>query len=250
MATTYPELRERLVMVTGGANGIGAAIVRAFHAQGARVCFCDTDAATGRALAGELGERAFFTRVDLAREAQIIRWVKQVTNGGQPVHVLVNNAARDPRMKLADMSAKDWDGLFATNVRAYFLLSREVAPHLADGLGAIINFASITFHHGPVPMSAYVATKGGVLGFTRSLARELGPRGIRVNTISPGWVMTERQLRQFVTPAVKRLIRRSQCVPELLQPADLADVVLFLASHASRAITGQEILADRGWAHS
>jgi D-xylose 1-dehydrogenase len=99
-------------------------------------------------------------------------------------------------------------------------------------------------------MTAYVATKGGVLGFTRSLARELGPRGIRVNTISPGWIMTERQLKQFVTPAVKRLIKRSQCVPELLQPWDMADVTLFLASDASRAITGQEILADRGWAHS
>jgi NAD(P)-dependent dehydrogenase (short-subunit alcohol dehydrogenase family) len=99
-------------------------------------------------------------------------------------------------------------------------------------------------------MSAYVATKGGVMGFTRSLARELGARGIRVNTVSPGWIMTERQLKQFVTPAVKRLIRRSQCVPDLLRPEDIAEVVLFLASDVSRAITGQEILADRGWAHS
>jgi D-xylose 1-dehydrogenase len=247
---SYPDLRGKTVLITGGANGIGEAIVRAFHAQGSQVRFCDTDAAAGQSLASELGERASFTRVDLTREAQIVRWVEQITKGGKPVHVLVNNAARDPRMKLADMSAKDWDDLFATNLRAYFLLAREVAPHLADGCGAVINFASITFHHGPVPMTAYVATKGGVLGFTRSLARELGPRGIRVNTISPGWIMTERQLKQFVTPAVKRLIKRSQCVPELLQPGDMADVTLFLASDASRAITGQEILADRGWAHS
>jgi NAD(P)-dependent dehydrogenase (short-subunit alcohol dehydrogenase family) len=99
-------------------------------------------------------------------------------------------------------------------------------------------------------MSAYVATKAGIIGLTRSLARELGPRGIRVNTVSPGWVMTERQLREHVTPATKKLIRKSQCVPELLQPEEIAQVILFLASQASAAITGQEILADRGWAHS
>jgi NAD(P)-dependent dehydrogenase (short-subunit alcohol dehydrogenase family) len=249
-AATYPDLREAVVLVTGGANGIGNAIVRAFHAQGARVFFCDTDAASGRSLAKELGVRADFAQVDLTREAQIVRWVKRVAGGGEPGRVLVNNAARDPRMGLETMSAKDWDDLFATNLRAYFLMARETAPHMVDGAGAIINFASITFHLGPAAMTAYVATKGGVLGFTRSLARELGARGLRVNTVSPGWIMTERQLKQFVTPATKRLIRRSQCVPKLLQPEDMAEVVLFLASDASRAITGQEILADRGWAHS
>ena len=248
--TSYTDLQDARVIVTGGANGIGTAIVRSFHAQKAHVFFCDTDAEAGQALADELGERASFTRVDLTREAQIVRWVKKITKGAKPVHVLINNAARDPRMSLASMSAQDWDALFAINLRAYFLMARETAPHLPQGTGAIINLSSITFHIAPAEMSAYVATKGGALAFTRSLARELGPRGIRVNTVSPGWIMTARQLQQFVTPAVKRQIRRSQCVPVLLQPDDIADVVLFLASDASRAITGQEILADRGWAHS
>jgi len=248
--TAYPDLRNRGVVVTGGANGIGEAIVRAFHAQQAIVHFCDTDAVAGQSLAAELGERAVFSRVDLTREVQIVSWVKRITKEDQSIHALVNNAARDPRMELESMSVKDWDDLFATNLRAYFLMAREVAPALPKGTGAIINFASITFHIAPAPMTAYVATKGGILGFTRSLARELGPRGIRVNTVSPGWVMTERQLKEFVTPAVKRLIRRSQCIPDLLQPAEIADVVLFLASEASRAITGQELLVDRGWAHS
>jgi NAD(P)-dependent dehydrogenase (short-subunit alcohol dehydrogenase family) len=147
------------------------------------------------------------------------------------------------------MSVKAWDDLFATNLRACFLTAREAAPHMTAG-SSIINFSSITFHTAPAAMTAYVATKGGALAFTRSLARELGPRGIRVNTLSPGWIMTDRQLKQFVTPAVKKLIRASQCVPDLLQPEDIAEVALFLASNASRAITGQEILADRGWAHS
>jgi NAD(P)-dependent dehydrogenase (short-subunit alcohol dehydrogenase family) len=246
----YPDLHGARVLITGGANGIGAAIVRSFHVQNAHVFYCDTDVEAGESLTNELGDRASFTRVDLTREAQIVRWVKQVTRGSAPVHALINNAARDPRMNLASMSTKDWDDLFATNLRAYFLMARETAPHMPDGRGAIINLASITFHIAPAEMTAYVATKGGVMGFTRSLARELGPRGIRVNTVSPGWIMTDRQLEQFVTPAIKRLIRRSQCVPVLLQPNDIADVVLFLASDASRAITGQEILADRGWAHS
>lgn len=247
---SYADLRHRNVVVTGGANGIGEAIVRAFHAQEATVHFCDTDGNAGQSLARELGDRAFFTQVDLTREAQIVRWVKSISKGGTPIQALVNNAARDPRMALESMSVRDWDDLFATNLRAYFLMAREVGPKLPNGSGAIVNLASLTFHTAPSPMTAYVATKGGVLGFTRALARELGPRGIRVNTVSPGWIMTERQLKQFVTPAVKRLIRRSQCVPELLQSEDIAEVVLFLASGASRAITGQEILADRGWAHS
>jgi len=247
---SYADFRHRNIVVTGGANGIGEAIVRAFHAQEAIVHFCDTDDTAGQSLARELGERAFFTRVDLTREAQIVRWVKNIAKGGAPIQALVNNAARDPRMTLESMSARDWDDLFATNLRAYFLMAREVAPKLPQDTGAIVNLASLTFHTAPSPMTAYVATKGGVLGFTRALARELGPRGIRVNTVSPGWIMTERQLKQFVNPAVKRQIRRAQCVPELLQSEDIAEVVLFLASGGSRAITGQEILADRGWAHS
>jgi D-xylose 1-dehydrogenase len=248
--STYPDLENGTILVTGGANGIGAAIVRAFHAQNARVWFCDIDAAAGRSLARELGASVSFARVELTREGQIVRWVKRIIRDGKPIRVLVNNAARDPRMALESLSAKDWDDLFATNLRAYFLMARETVAHMAAGAGAIINLASITYHIAPAEMSAYVATKGGVMGFTRSLAREVGRRGIRVNTVSPGWVMTESQLKEFVTPAVKRLIRRSQCVPDLLEPHDIADVVLFLASEASRAITGQEILADRGWAHS
>ena len=246
---TIPELKGRNILVTGGANGIGAAIVRGFHAQGACVFFCDKDVPSGRALARDLGKRALFHAVNLALEAEIVRWIQDVGRRKGSIHALVNNAARDPRLGLARTSAADWDDLFATNLRAYFLTSREAVPWMKSG-GVIINLASITFHQGPANMTAYVATKGGVLGFTRSLARELGPRRIRVNTISPGWVMTERQLRQYVTLATKKTIRRAQCIADLIQPEEIAEVVLFLASDASRAITGQELLVDRGWYHS
>ncbi len=243
---TYDELAGRLVLITGGANGIGQAMVEAFHAQGAVVCFCDLDDRAGVRLAKRLGDRAEFIKVNLTSETDIKRWVARIAKRHGNIHVLINNAARDPRLALEDVTAKAWDDLFAANIRAYFLTCREASPHLVKG-ASVINFSSITFYTAPVNMSAYVATKAASIGLTRSLARELGPRRIRVNTILPGWIMTERQLSDHVTPAVKRQIRREQCIPDLNQPDEVADVALFLASDASRAVTGQEILVDRGW---
>ena len=245
----FSELKAQNVLVTGGANGIGAAIVRAFCDQQARVFFCDIDAPAGRRLAKELGHGVCFSKVDLCEEKQVVRWIADIGARCKRIHVLVNNAASDPRIVLEKTSTRDWDHLFARNLRAYFLTCREALAWMRNG-GSIINLSSITIHTGPACMSAYVATKAGILGFTRSLARELGPRRIRVNTVSPGWVMTERQLRQYITPAIKRRVKNMQCIPELIQPAEIASVALFLASDASRAVTGQEILVDRGWAHS
>ena len=246
----YPDLREKVVVLTGGANGIGEATVRALHEQGARVYSCDLDADAGKALAEELGNTVQFRKVDLAKEKAIVNWIAAVAKREGRIDILVNNAARDPRIPIDTMTVEQWDSLFATNIRAYFLTCRECEKHMPKSGGSIINFSSITFHIAPREMTAYVATKGGIIGFTKSLARELGPRGIRVNTVSPGWVMTERQLQMFVNAQTKKLIRTSQCMPALLQPEEMASVVLFLASNASSALTGQEILADRGWAHS
>jgi len=245
----HPELKNRVVLVTGGAHGIGAAIVRAFHEQGARVYFCDIDEKAGRALTRELREGAFFAKVDLLKEDDIRHWIDSIGAHDNVIHALVNNPAADPRIPLETMSAKSWDTLFALNLRAYFLACREAANWMAEG-SAIVNLASLAFHIAPAHMSAYVASKGGVLGFTRSLARELGPRRIRVNALSPGWVMTEHEIREHPSTALKRQIKHSQCIPDLITPDEIADVALFLAADASGAITGQEILADRGWAHS
>ena len=242
----YDELAGRLVLITGGANGIGRAMVEAFHVQEAVVCFCDLDEKAGARLAKRLGDRAEFAKVNLTSEAEIKRWMARVAKRHGDIHVLINNAACDPRIALEDVTSKAWNDLFAINIRAYFLACREASLHLAKG-ASIVNFSSITFYTAPVNMSAYVATKAAAIGLTRSLARELGPRRIRVNTISPGWIMTERQLSDHVTPAVKRQIRREQCIPDLNQPDEVADVALFLASDSSRAVTGQEILVDRGW---
>jgi D-xylose 1-dehydrogenase len=238
----YSDLINKTVLITGGAQGIGAAMVRAFVAQGARVFFCDRQRARI--------EKAAFTKVDLAKEVKIAAWIKGVTRQTGEVHVLINNAARDPRIPIEKLSREELEALFAVNLLAMFATARECAPWMPPGKSSIVNFSSITFHTAPAAMSAYVATKAGIIGFTRSLARELGPRGIRVNTLSPGWTMTERQLREYVDETTKEFIRASQCIPELLQPEEIAEVALFLASESSRAITGQEILADRGWAHS
>jgi D-xylose 1-dehydrogenase len=245
---TYPDLNGKCVLVTGGANGIGEATVRAFHGQGARVHFCDVDHKAGGNLAEEL--EVAFARVDLTSEKAVQSWVKSIGKKTGQIHVLVNNAASDPRIRLEEMTTAQWEHLFALNLRAYFLTIQAAVPFMLSGGESIVNLSSITFHQGPGGMSAYVGTKAGIIGLSRSLARELGPRRIRVNVVSPGWVMTQRQLRQYVTAQTKKVIRRSQCVPDLLQPEELVEVILFLGSDSSRAITGQEILADRGWYHS
>jgi len=245
---SFPELQNQTVLITGGANGIGAAMVRAFARQGAHVEFCDVDTVAGAKLVKELVNQATFTKVDLVKEKQITKWIQSVAKRRGGIRAVINNAASDPRIALEDTTAKAWDTLHARNLRAYFLVCREASPHLQAG-ASIINFSSITVHNGPPVMSAYVSTKAGIIGLSRSLARELGPRSIRVNIISPGWIMTERQLREYVTPAAKKLIRQRQCIPTLNVPEEVADVALFLASDLSRAVTGQELLVDRGWVH-
>lgn len=250
MTASYSDLQDKVVLLTGGANGIGAATVRAFLNQRARVYFCDIDESAGKALAEETDGAAQFARVDLRKEKQIQSWIAAVAKKEGRINALINDAAVDPRIAVENIGSADWDHHFDVNVKAPFLACREAFPHMPKHESAIVNFASITFHIGPELMSAYVATKGGVIGLTRSLARELGPKGIRVNTLSPGWIMTDRQLKDYVDSSTKVRIKKSQCVPELIQPEDIAEVVLFLASNASRAITGQEILADRGWSYS
>jgi NAD(P)-dependent dehydrogenase (short-subunit alcohol dehydrogenase family) len=245
----YPDLRGHVVLITGGANGIGAAMVRGFHSQQAEVLFCDVDRAAGKSLARELGPTACFQAVDLRSEQSIKGWISEAGARYRRIDILINNAASDPRIPLDKTSTAAWDDLFALNLRAYFLTCREAIRWMLKG-SSIINFSSVTFHNAPKDMSAYVATKAGIIGLTRSLARELGPRRIRVNVISPGWTMTDRQLKEYVTPSAKRLIRSAQCIPDFIQPSEIAEVALFLASAASSAITGQEILADRGWDHS
>ena len=250
-AASYPDLKGKVVLITGGANGIGESMVRAFAAQGCQVHFCDVDEEAGKALAKDLGDSATFRKLDLRKEVSIKGWIKAIGRKHNRIDVLINNAARDPRIALGDATSRDWDDLFALNLLSMFLTLKESTPWLEQSeQGSVINFSSITVHLGPEEMTAYVATQAGIQGLTRSAARELGPKGIRVNTLSPGWIMTDRQLKEFVTPAVKRQLKKEQCLPGLLQPEQVANVALFLASQTSSGMTGQELLVDHGWRYS
>ena len=245
----YHDLARKVVLITGGANGIGRAMVELFADQQSSVFFCDLDEAAAGELTSKLS-KVTFHRVDLTVEQEVRDWVSEVGAQATKVDVLINNAAADPRIEFDKMSTEQWDGLFQRNLRAFFLTAQEASRRMPTEGGSIINFSSITAHLSPAAMTAYVATKSGIIGFTQSLARELGKRRIRVNTISPGWIMTDRQLDQFVSNDVKQMLHDSQCVPDLIQPEEVAEVALFLASSVSRAITGQELLVDRGWSNA
>ncbi len=245
---SYPDLSGRTALVTGGATGIGAAIVEALVGQGAVVFFADIDEPNGTALAARLGENCRFSRVDVTQAEQVKAWIDEVGAARGAVDVLVNNAAQDKRVKIDDLTPEEWDRLVGINLRPYFLTARAALPYLRAG-SSIVNLGSVTFNLGYSGLSAYVSSKGGIVGLTRALARELGPRGVRVNCLTPGWVMTERQLRDYVTPETMEWVKGVQSLPDLLQPEEIAQAALFLASKASSAITGQTLLADKGWAH-
>ncbi len=248
---TFSDLKDRIVIVTGGATGIGEAFVRAFVEQSAIVHFCDIDEDAGRQLADELGERAVFTPLDVTGEDEVRAWIQAAGAVNGRIHTLVNNVAHDQRIPFDDVGMDDWDRLIAVNLRAAFVCTQEAVKFMGGNKGgSIINLGSCAFHIGqPNHLSVYISAKGGQLGVTRELARELGPRNIRVNLLSPGWTMTDRQLRDYVTDETRQFLKEVQCLSEPLMPAEIANVALFLASDASRAITGQNILADKGWAH-
>jgi NAD(P)-dependent dehydrogenase (short-subunit alcohol dehydrogenase family) len=247
----YPSLADRVVLVTGGATGIGATIVEQFVEQRAKVAFLDIDAPAGEALAARLGRAAhapLFVECDLCDVDALQSAIGRVRSHFGPIDVLVNNAADDRRHDMDSVSAAGWDAGIAVNLRHQFFASQAVAPDMrARGSGSIINLGSISWMLKQGGMPVYTTSKAAVRGLTRSLARDLGRYGIRVNTIVPGWVMTEKQLRLWVTPESSRQIDENQCLPERLQPADIARMALFLAADDSRMCTAQDFVVDAGW---
>jgi NAD(P)-dependent dehydrogenase (short-subunit alcohol dehydrogenase family) len=249
---TYPSLRDRPVIVTGGATGIGAELVAQFAHQGARVGFVDLDEAAGTALAAELeaqtGRAPWFARCDVADVGALGSALRTAADALGPIEALVNNAANDERHAVEDVTVDYWDQRMAVNLRAQFFAAQAVAPGMAAaGGGSVINMGSIIWHSKFPRSSGYATAKAAIEGLTRSLARDLGPDGIRVNCLVPGWVMTERQLRDWVTPEAEREIEHSQCLPQRLQPADVARLALWLAADDSRMCTAQRWVVDGGW---
>ncbi len=246
MHARYPSLAGKRVLITGGASGIGAGLVEAFAAQGARVGFLDIDGEAGEALAARV-EGTRFLRCDL-REVETLRGCISTVSGELGgIDVLVNNAASDDRHTIDEVTPDYWDERMATNLRHLFFAAQAVAPGMrASGGGAIINLGSISWHLGLPELTIYQTAKAGIEGLTRSLARELGRDAIRVTTIVPGNVQTPRQ-QQWYTPEGEAQIVAEQCLDGRIQPADIAAMALFLASDDAQMCTGHAYFVDAGW---
>jgi NAD(P)-dependent dehydrogenase (short-subunit alcohol dehydrogenase family) len=244
----YPSLADRAVLVTGGATGIGAALVEHFAAQGARVAFLDIADDAAHALVERIGgqghPRPRYTPCDL-RDIDALRAAIAAIG---PVSVLVNNAAHDQRHAWQDVTPEYWDERQAVNLRHQFFAIQAVAPGMiAAGFGSILNFGSISWRNAQGGMPAYTTAKAAIEGLTRGFARDLGPHRIRVNCVIPGWVMTERQVALWVTADSEAEIARNQCLPDKVMPADLARMALWLAADDSRMCTAQCWVVDGGW---
>ena len=244
----YPSLEQAVVFITGGASGIGAEIVRAFAGQGARVGFVDLDEERGAALAAELaGATVRFEACDLRDVPALKRAFAALEAALGPAAVLVNNAARDDRHAWQEVEPDDYDERIATNLRHMFFAIQAVAPGMiAAGRGSIINFGSNSWWEAAGGMPVYTTAKAAVHGMTRAFARDLGPHRIRVNTVVPGWVMTERQKELWTSPEALEKQRQRQCLPDLIEPVHLARMVLFLASDDAAMCTANNYMVEAG----
>ncbi|GCA48020.1 cyclopentanol dehydrogenase [Sinorhizobium sp. KGO-5] len=247
----YPDLKGKTVVVTGGASGIGAALVEAFAQQGAKVGFLDRDETAGTALANALtsqGSQVHFVPLDLRDTETLRAGIETVRTELGAITVLVNNAAHDERHATEDVTEAYFDDRIATNFKHQFFASQAVLPDMrAAGGGAIICMSSISWMAGFGGMALYTASKSAVIGLVRSIARDFGPFNIRVNAVTPGWIMTQRQLDLWLTPEADAMRQERQALKQRLMPADVAKLALFLASDDARVITSQNYIIDGGW---
>lgn len=243
----YPSLKGRSVFVTGGASGIGAEIVRAFARQGARVGFVDINPKAGAAMLDEIGHAHAFAACDLRDIDALKEAFAALAEKIGAAEVLVNNAASDDRHDWREVTAEYWDDRTNTNLRHMFFAIQTVAPAMiAAGRGSIINMGSNSWWEAGGGFPAYATSKAAVHGLTRTMARDLGRHRIRVNTVVPGWVMTERQKELWATPEALERQREKQCLPDLIAPHYLAKMVLFLASDDSAMCTANNYMVEAG----
>jgi NAD(P)-dependent dehydrogenase (short-subunit alcohol dehydrogenase family) len=249
---SYPSLKRRSVLITGGASGIGASLVTNFARQGSRVAFLDVENEAAQrlidSLAGEDLPAPFYVHCDLTDVAALQDAVEQVVAAHGKVDVLVNNAANDQRVLIEDVTPEIWDRSMAINLRPQFFMVQAVLPSMrVAGGGSIINMSSISWMIPSTGVPVYVAAKAAIVGLTRTLAHELGPHNIRVNAVLPGAIATERQKQLWYTPEYVAEIRRNQALKRQIEPDEVARLVLFLAADDSSAITNQSYIIDAGW---
>nr|WP_298410638.1 SDR family oxidoreductase [uncultured Halomonas sp.] len=245
----FPDLKGASVFITGGGSGIGAGLTEGFVSQGARVAFVGLSDATPFCddMEQKHGNRPLFIRCDIRDVKALQEAIDQARKAHGPVQVLVNNAARDTRHTLDEWGVEEWDESIATNLRPQFFSAQAVAADMRGlGGGAIINLSSNSYLLGLSGYPTYVTAKAGIMGMTKALARELGPDNIRVNCLIPGWVMTERQRELWVNDKDLQECLGQQCLKEAIAVEDMIGPCLFLASQASRMMTGQELIVDGG----
>lgn len=245
----YPDLKDASVFITGGGSGIGAALSEGFLGQGAKVAFVQRSDATAFCdeMEAKHDNRPLFIACDITDVDALKASIAQAAEAHGPVTTLVNNAANDKRHSTAEVDSAFWDWMIAINFKAYFFACQAVIPGMqAAGGGSIINFSSISYMMGNAGYPIYTAANSGINGLTRSLAREFGPDKIRVNAIAPGWVLTQKQLDKWATPEGLAAHMERQCLKEHLEPRDIVGAVLFMASDASRMMTGQAMVVDGG----
>ena len=242
---SYPSLRDRTVFVSGGGSGIGASIVEHFAAQGSKVGFVDIDEPASSALAKKTG--ALFLKCDIRDVKAYQAALAEIAAKLGTITVLINNAARDDRHEIKDVTLEFYDERIAVNLRHAYFAIQAVAPGMKKaGGGSIVNFSSISYHTMTPHLSVYQSAKAAVIGMTRGLARDLGPDKIRLNAITPGWIMTQRQIDLWLTPEAEAELMKTQVLKEKVYPADIARMALFLASDDSRLISAQNFTVDAG----
>jgi NAD(P)-dependent dehydrogenase (short-subunit alcohol dehydrogenase family) len=242
---SYPSLKGRTVFVSGGGSGIGASIVEHFAAQGAKVGFVDINEPASKEIAGKTG--ALFLKCDIRDVKAYQAALSEVAGKLGTITALVNNAAHDERHKLEDVTPEFWDDRIAVNLRHAYFAIQTVAPGMKQaGGGSIVNFSSVSYHTMTANLSVYQAAKAATIGMTRGLARDLGMHKIRLNAITPGWIMTQRQIDLWLTPEAEAELMKAQVLKEKVYPADIARMVLFLASDDSRLISAQNFVVDGG----
>lgn len=253
LTNQYPSLKDNVVFITGGGSGIGASLVEAFCRQGAVVAFVDILQQESLALVKRINEslgqeRAHFFHCDLVNIEQLQSVIETVKSTYGPIQTLVNNAAQDTRHDFREVTPEYWNERININLRHQFFAAQAVYPQMKTlGGGSIINFGSMSWHECQGNMTGYTTSKAAVLGLTRGLARDMGPDNIRVNTLTPGWVMTQRQLTHWVKEDTQQEINQSQCLKGQLLPEHICAMALFLASDDSRMCTAQDFIVDAGW---
>ena len=249
MSAMYPDLKDASVFITGGGSGIGAALTDGFLAQGAQVAFVQRSDASEFAadMAAKHGRAPLFIPCDITDTAALKAAIDRAADAHGPVRVLINNAANDKRHETLETTEEFWDASQAINLKSYFFGCQAVIPGMQGaGGGSIVNFSSISYMMGNAGYPAYATANAGITGMTRALAREFGPDNIRVNALMPGWVMTQKQKDLWVTEEALAGQLNRQCLKTSLEPADIVGGVLFLASNASKMMTGQAMVIDGG----